>query len=103
MRTLFFRSFLACLLLAAPAGLFSRSLTPDEAQQTAEAFYESCFRSSRAGHDTPEFRLVRPRSSRGLAAEAVYAFNVGREEGFVLVSADDRMRPVAGYALSPPV
>ncbi len=100
MRTLFFRSFLACLLLAAPAGLFSRSLTPDEAQQTAEAFYESCFRSSRAGHDTPEFRLVRPRSSRGLAAEAVYAFNVGREEGFVLVSADDRMRPVAGYALS---
>lgn len=100
MRILFFRTFLACLLLASPTELLSRSLTPDEAQRTAEAFYESCFRTPRAGHASPEFRLVRPRSSRGLLPEAVYAFNVGREEGFVLVSADDRMRPVAGYALS---
>lgn len=99
MKNFFFRSFFAGLLLALPVGLFARGLTPAEARRTAEMFYESCFRSSRSAYAVPEFRLVRSAASRGISAEAVYAFNVGEEEGFVLVSADDRMCPVVGYAL----
>lgn len=99
-KSFFYIFFLISLLLAVPTGLFARNLTPSEAQQTAEAFYQSCLHSSRATHNTPQLHLVSPAASRGLSANPIYAFNVGVEEGFVLVSADDRMRPVAGYALS---
>lgn len=86
------------LLPVSVVELSARSLTPEEARGVAAEFYAGLFRASRAGSGMPELRLVKPVVSRGVAAEAVYAFNAGEGDGFVLVSADDRMRPVVGYA-----
>lgn len=88
------------LWLMIPAFLPARHLTPEEAKRTAEAFYQSHFRMTRGTDGIPELRLASPKMTRSLRDEAVYAFNAGEKEGFVLVSADDRLRPVAGYALN---
>lgn len=87
------------LWLMIPTMLFSRKLTPEEAKHTAETFYKSYFHKTRGAEDIPEMRLVSPKVTRSQNNEAVYAFNAGEEQGFVLVSVDNRMRPVAGYAL----
>lgn len=86
--------------LMIPAFLPARHLTPEEARRTAEAFYQSHFRMTRGTDGIPELRLAGPKMTRSLRNEAVYAFNAGEKEGFVLVSTDDRLRPVAGYALN---
>lgn len=86
--------------LMIPTMLSARRLSPEEAKRTAEAFYQSHFRMTRAATGVPELRLISPKMTRSLRDEAVYAFNADEERGFVLVSTDDRLRPVVGYALN---
>lgn len=99
MRKFYFYLLLFALLSAIPSGANARQLTPDEARRTAEAFYASRFRASRASAMPPALTYVEPVRLRSLSLQPVFAFNAGEDEGFVLVSADNRMRPIAGYAL----
>lgn len=93
-------ALLFSLMLMIPATLPARHVTPEEAKRTAEAFYQAHYRMTRAANGLPELKIISPKTTRSLRDEAVYAFNAGEREGFVLVSTDDRLHPVVGYSLN---
>ena len=71
-------------------------LSRDAARQRVAAFLAARRATARAAEPTPEPALVETASPcRGL-----YVFNVGSDEGFVLVSAHDSGEVVLGYAES---
>lgn len=71
-------------------------LSRDAARQRAVSFLAARRAAARAAEPTPEPALVETASP----CSALYVFNVGSDEGFVLVSADDRSEAVLGYAES---
>jgi len=87
--------------------LCARDLTADEAWQIACEFYaarlqESADAASRplqGGGACPVLRRAGGLPARETSGTAFYAFNADEGRGFVLVSGDDRMRPVLGYSL----
>lgn len=73
------------------------NITEEQARAKAQSFLKG--RSSKAGGK----RLAPARTPKGLRSattgqEAVYVFNVGEQDGFVIVSGDDRSRSILGYA-----
>ena len=86
--------FLLCVstslvLLAAP-------VTREQALEVAARFRSQ--QSHRAAsQDAMQVKAVQSLLSRQ-GEPLLYAVNIGEQEGFVLVSGDDRMRPVLGYA-----
>ena len=47
-----------------------------------------------------KMKMVSRKKSRSLRDDAVYIFNVGEKDGFVMVSTDDRLHPVVGYSFN---
>ena len=69
-------------------------LSRDAARQRAAAFLAERRAASRGAEPTPEPALFETDSP----CSGLYVFNVGSDEGFVLVSGDDRGEKVLGYA-----
>lgn len=82
-------------LWAGPVGL-------EPAREKARAFYLAQ-KASASPKEMVDFHLVYPDSSgvaKSTAGVGCYVFNVGRDEGFVIVSADDDLPSVLAYSLS---
>lgn len=89
------------LLLIVATMLFSFSaragnITEDQARAKAQSFLQS--RPAKAG----ERRLAPARTPKSLRSaatghQALYVFNIGEQDGFVIVSGDDRTRSILGY------
>ena len=90
MKRLFFILSLVCLAISGWAGQISR----EQALRQAQTFFQKKG-ISRAliAADTP---LSRHRAQG--AIQDYYVFNAGQNEGFVIISGDDRTVPVLGYA-----
>lgn len=73
-----------------------------EALRVAQSFYSG--KSLLRSVSEKDFQLVYTGEESGLRASSsepyYYIYNVGEDGGFVMVSGDDRVAPVAGYALS---
>lgn len=72
------------------------AITEAQARAKAQSFLQS-------RHAVPGGRRLTPARTAGLLAtpagqSALYVFNIGEGDGFVVVSGDDRARPVLGYA-----
>lgn len=108
------KTLLLFLLLGSLIGLPVRAQHVDgeTARQRALAFLERM-----RTEETPQFDGAEPRRAKGVvqpvpslalvdldpviglpASDALYLFNVGSDEGFVLLAADDRVPMVLGYA-----
>lgn len=88
--------FYFCVLLSVPMA-FAGPLSADDARGIASGFFRAggCDRLSEAS------ALTLAHTSRSAAGEAVYyVFNATDGQGFIIVSADDRVEPVIGYSYS---
>lgn len=86
---MFVLSLLACsIMMAGP-------VTLEEAQRKAAAFVQS-----RGGGNlsVDKQRMKSPRVEEVLSDDAFFVFNVGSNDGFVIVSGDDRTEPILGYS-----
>ena len=84
---------LSLVVLLSMTTLSARPIDAARAKTIGQRFVQTNFDSNLRGCD---LQLVYTgSSSRGEAC--FYAFNVG-EGGFVIVSADDRFRPIVGYS-----
>lgn len=80
---------LLSLLLVLTAGALP--ISRREAQRKAEAFVQKAVAQPSVKGRTPRLKAV------GGNEDAYYIFNVGRQDGFVVVAADDRLGDVIGY------
>lgn len=101
---------LLILLLFSIQEIFARQLTSSEAQAIATSFYKSKQAVSTrvavsSAASSAELKLaytctesiLKTRSSGSSATAYYYIFNVGTNGGFVIVSGDDRAKPILGY------
>ena len=86
------RLLLFFLFFAVGHGLFAKRITPTKAQHMAVQFLKGLREDTRAAIDAREVKQVRYDS------RSCYVFNVGRRNGFIVVSTDDRMEQILGYA-----
>jgi len=79
--------------------MMAGNVTPEQAEQAAQQFL-SRHRPSLTAQPVARLNMVQHRktSRRAGAPTAYYVFNVEQENGFVVVSGDDRTVPVLGYA-----
>ena len=100
---------LFALLLFCIQGAFSKQLTSSEAQTIATSFYRnkqaSSIRTASSPISSTTLKLVysctdssvKTRTSGSTSNVYYYIFNVGTNGGFVIVSGDDRAKPILGY------
>jgi len=91
---------LLCLLLLLPAMLLAAPVDPNLAQQVAENFINA----PESGTNSAMRKAPRKPKRMARAAKQVtndqqfYVFNSEDGEGFVIVAADDAVRPILGYS-----
>jgi len=69
------------------------NVTPEEALQKAENFLQNKYSTHRASGTFPTLTMTRPISG-------LYVFNVGKNDGFIIVSPDDSTVEILGYSNS---
>lgn len=93
-----------CLFLSLALGALAQPVSEAQARERAAAFLSRIARGGRSAQSqtisAAALQRVLPRAARAAGAASLYAYNVGEGGGFILVSADERMYPVLGYALS---
>ena len=79
--------------------MMAGNVTPEQAEQVAQEFLNS-HRLAAKSQPAARLNMVQQRttSRRAGAPTAYYVFNVEQENGFVVVSGDDRTVPILGYA-----
>lgn len=77
-------------------GMWAASITSEQARRQALQFMAS--KGMSGSLSQTETQSARRRSIRLGTTDYYYVFNVGRNEGFVIVSGDDRMPDVLGYS-----
>lgn len=79
--------------------MMAGNVTPEEAEQAALQFL-NCHRLAPTLQSTARLNMIQQRktSRRAGGPTAYYVFNVGSEDGYVVVSGDDRTVPILGYA-----
>ncbi len=89
------------VLLSAAINVYARQLTVDEATALAEGFVlNNLVKNDGSRSSIAEMKLVYSASVSDdvLDETAYYVFDRGTDDGYVIVSGDDRLRPVLGYA-----
>ena len=84
--------FAICMLWT--ANVLAGPVTLQQAQQTAYDFIQQHFASGKALRRT----AASLSTEQPTMSEAYYAFNIGNDEGFVLVSGDDCLGPIVMYS-----
>lgn len=88
-----FTSLLSLMVTSAAIGA---PINKRQAQQTARLFLKNRLANAQWTHTRTS--VVHLPLSEATATDAYYIFNVGRQDGFVITSADDRMPDILGYA-----
>lgn len=79
---------------------WSNPIDINRAQKAAIDFYQKIVHSTPPSTPDCQLAFAQQISSKGNSVTAYYIFNVG--EGFVIVSADDRIDPILGYSTQNP-
>lgn len=100
--TAFIRKSLSFVLLLMPMVLAAAPIDEQEALRRAQAFMHQRGKVAEVSaiHENVAHTAAKSRGTGTPAAEApaYYVFNVGSDDGFVIVSADDRTPTILGYA-----
>lgn len=88
--------FTFSVLLCATTLAFAAPVDRQQARQAALAFIKS--HASNNSHAVTRASRAVPSLSEAASTNAYYIFNVGKGQGFVIASADDRTADVLGYA-----
>lgn len=88
------RSLLLAICTIWTAATWAGPITLQQAQETAVDFVQKQFANGKTLRRADTQKSVEQTS----ASTAYYAFNIGNNEGFVLVSGDDRTVPILGYS-----
>lgn len=94
------KKYLLLVVSVVMSGLMmAGNVTPEQAEQLAQQFL-NCRRLAPVPQPAARLNMIQHRkaSHRANAPTAYYVFNVGQENGFVVVSGDDRTIPILGYA-----
>jgi hypothetical protein len=86
------------LIMLAPTGSWAGHVNSGEALKKAQAFMMSRGMSQQEAVRMSEAPQSRRSAGNGAADNSYYVFNVGDDAGFVIVSGDDRMADILGYA-----
>lgn len=90
------RIFLFTIFLLSCAVTSAGDVTLEQAQLTARRFVSKQFSTPFIVLNPADQPVLKRRSARGQLP--FYAFNIGRNDGFVIVSGDDRTPQILGYA-----
>ncbi|MCD8296021.1 MAG: C10 family peptidase, partial [Prevotella sp.] len=85
------------LLLTVSLTAFSKKVSSDAARQNAMDFLSSLSASSGVFLEKGTQPISSPTLTQIYSNDNIYAFNIGNDGGFVLVSASDLTQPVLGY------
>lgn len=91
------KNYLLLLLLFTTQIVFAAPVTKSDALRTAKRFLQA----KGIKMKTPRMAYAAPRKQSKAKTEtpsAYYVFNAGSEQGFVVVSGDDRTEKVLGYS-----
>ena len=91
------KNYLLLLLLFTTQIVFAAPVTKSDALRTAKRFLQT----KGIKMKTPRMAYAAPRKQSNAKTEtpsAYYVFNAGSEQGFVVVSGDDRTEKVLGYS-----
>ena len=83
-----------CLGLCAQAA----PVTPEQAQSEAMSFLQQRNKSGRALKMAARANKAMTHVTATATDAAYYVFNIGNDQGFVIVSGDDRTNPILGYS-----
>lgn len=88
---------LLTLLIMTTASTMAGPVSKTQALQTAQSFLQQRGKSLST---SPSLRYKAPRNGQTTTAEeaAYYVFNVGNDNGFVIISGDDRTEAILGYS-----
>ena len=87
--------FIAIMLLGSSAR--AGSITEEQAREKARNFLQTrC--SMPSGRRLAPSVMPRELHSTSISERSLYVFNVGDQDGFIIVAGDDRARPILGYA-----
>ena len=73
------------------------SITEEQAKAKAQSFLQARYSQS-SGKRLAPARVSRQLQSATTGEKTLYVFNIGSQDGFVIVSGDDRTRSILGYA-----
>ena len=93
------KTLFTILLILLPLSVFSRSVSQDEALRRAQAFMQQ-HGMSNATVERVNGVVHSRRAPQADASSDYYVFNIGDDEGFVIVSGDERTADILGYATS---
>jgi hypothetical protein len=93
------KTLFTILLILLPLSVFSRSVSQDEALRRAQAFMQQ-HGMSNATVERINGVVHSRRAPQADASSDYYVFNIGDDEGFVIVSGDERTADILGYATS---
>lgn len=88
------RALLLTICTLWTAATWAGPVTQQQAQQTAFDFVQKQFTNCK----TLRRAATQQITEQAITSNAYYAFNIGNNEGFVLVSGDDRTVPILGYS-----
>lgn len=72
------------------------SITEEQARAKAQSFLQTLYQST-DGKRLAAARTPAELYSTSTGVSSLYVFNIGERDGFVIVSGDDRVRPILGY------
>ena len=72
--------------------------TNDAATVGKNYYWENCQISQTLAYDNVNLNLFETRTQNGLPL--FYVFNINNSDGFIIVAADDNVKPVLGYSTS---
>ena len=72
------------------------SITEEQARAKAQSFLQTQYQSTN-GKRLAAARTPAELYSTSTGESSLYVFNIGEQDGFVIVSGDDRVRPILGY------
>ena len=91
------KSLIVTLTLLAPTAISARNYSVEEARDIATSFIKKDNLSRSTASTKTKLTLATQGGSRSTAAE-YYIFNVSDDNGYVIVSGDDRFNEILGYA-----
>ena len=84
----------ALLAISARAG----SITEEQARAKARSFLQARHQPQSGKRLAKAPLPTKLHTARTMGEAALFVFNVGEQDGFVIVSGDDHARPILGYA-----
>lgn len=90
---IFWRFGLTCLAVIATGAIHAQVRSADDAQKLADSFWPM-----HKGGENPEQKMVYTETDSATSHPYFYIFNRGNNQGFIIISGDERSKKILGYS-----